>query len=376
MYLYEDVFFFFLEGIILDRVSTRKVVLSALALCILGTAGFALATSFWLAAFCHFLAGVGNAFCFLSAIRLASRWFPSRMLAYVIGLIVTFAMLGGLMAETPLTVLTHHFFWRHVVLMNAGLGIIIFFIILANVKDYPEAYAHQHERQRKQLNALGFWQSIVLSLSNKQNWLGGIYTSLLNLPIMLLCALWGNLYLEQIHQLTDIQSSDVVSMIFIGTIIGGPTIGAWSDHIGLRKFPMIIAAIFSIIVILILTQFHYLTYRPLLILFFLIGFFTSAQCLAYPLITESNNRIVSSTATGLASVLIMGGAALFQPVFGIIMDHYQTRTMTGHLNVYPNIAFHHAMFIFPITFVVALLAACFIRETHCREFNSQHQTKI
>ncbi len=376
MYLYADVIFLFPAGMILDRVSTRKIILSALSLCILGTAGFGIATTYWFAAFCHFLAGIGNAFCFLSCIRLASRWFPTRMLAFVIGLIVTFAMLGGLLAETPLTLLTHHFSWRNAVLMNAGFGIIIFILIFANVHDFPQGYTELYQKQQKQLHDLGLWESVRLALGNLQNWLAGIFTSLLNLPIMLLCALWGNLYLEQIHHLTDVQASSVVSMIFIGTIIGGPIVGAWSDRISLRKFPMIIGAILSILSILVLTQFNDLGYQPLLILFFIIGFLTSAQVLAYPLITESNNRIVTSTATGLASVLIMGGAALFQPLFGWIMDHYWNGMIQKGMHIYPSIAFHRAMLIFPITFIIALLAACFVRETHCREHNTHHQTVL
>jgi MFS family permease len=375
MYLYADVVFLLPAGIILDRVSTRKVVLAALALCILGTAGFAISTQYWFAAACHFLAGIGNAFCFLSCIRLASRWFPTRMLAFVIGLIVTLAMLGGLAAETPLTILTHHFSWRNVVLLNALFGVVVYLIIFINVRDFPKGYEQQYAKQQHQLHDLGFLASIKLALGNIQNWLAGLYTAFLNLPLMLLCALWGNMYLEQVHHLTDIQSSNVVSMIFVGTIIGGPVIGAWSDKISLRKFPMVIGAILSIFAILVLTEFAYLGYHALLLLFFFIGFCTSAQVLAYPLITESNNRIVSSTATGLASVLIMGAPALFQPIFGMIMDHYWTGKILNNVHVYTNMAFEKAMLIFPATFVLAFLAACFVRETNCREYNSKHQSK-
>lgn len=71
----------------------------------------------------------------------------------------------------------------------------------------------------------------------------------------------------------------------------------------------------------------------------------------------------------------MGGAALFQPVFGMIMDHYWTGLMVNGVRVYTSQAFHQAMMIFPITFVIALLFACFVRETNCREFNSHKQTR-
>ena len=217
--------------------------------------------------------------------------------------------------------------------------------------------------------------SIQLSLCNSQNWLAGVYASLLNLPLMLLCALWGNLYLEQVHHLNDLKASTVVSMIFIGTIIGAPTIGAWSDRINLRKLPMIVSTLFAIPTILLFIELDYLVYHSLLILFFLIGFFTSAQVLAFPVVAESNNRIITSTATGLASILIMGGSAFFQPVFGMIIDSFWTGEHANGLHLYSAHAFHQAMLIFPISLVIALVCALLIRETRCREYNSEHQTQ-
>lgn len=80
--------------------STRTVILSAMFVCILGTVGFALTDSFILASFCHFLSGIGNAFCFLSCVVLVSHWFPPRRQALVIGSLVTMAFVGGMMAHT------------------------------------------------------------------------------------------------------------------------------------------------------------------------------------------------------------------------------------------------------------------------------------
>ena len=116
-YLYADVVFLLPAGMILDRISTRTVIIAAMAICITGTLGFALATNVWAAAFFHFLSGIGNAFCFLSCIMLASRWFPPRRQALVIGLIVTMAFIGGALAQTPLSLLAHAVGWRHALLM-------------------------------------------------------------------------------------------------------------------------------------------------------------------------------------------------------------------------------------------------------------------
>ena len=105
-YLAADALFLFPAGMMLDRFSTRKLILSAMFVCVASTLFFAWSHSVILAGVLHFLGGLGNAFCLLSCIMLASRWFPPRRQALVVGLVVTLAMLGGMVAQTPLRLLS------------------------------------------------------------------------------------------------------------------------------------------------------------------------------------------------------------------------------------------------------------------------------
>ncbi|MCP3679823.1 MAG: MFS transporter [Gammaproteobacteria bacterium] len=143
---------------------------------------------------------------------------------------------------------------------------------------------------------------------------------LLNLPIMLLGAVWGVLFLTQQQHLTTQRASYVTSMIFFGTIIGAPVVGWLSDCLGRRKLPMILFAILSILVVLTIMYLPHLSFSMLIVLFFLLGFVTSAQILTYPAIAESNDSSQGGAALGVASSIIMGGAGFFQPPFGRLMD--------------------------------------------------------
>lgn len=365
-YLYADVIFLFPAGMLLDRFSTRKVILTAMVLCVLGTLFFAMTHSALLAGISHFVAGIGNAFCFLSCIRLASRWFPARQMALIVGLIVTMAMVGGMVAQTPLVALNAWIGWRNALLLNAGLGVVIMGVIWIFVQDFPASYQEHHHEQQKQLQALGFKKGIIAVLRNRQNWYCGIYTSFLNLPIMVLGALWGNLYLTAVHHLTALEASKVNSMIFLGTIFGGPLVGWISDRISQRRMPMIIFAVLSLIVMLLIIQISNLSYGLLLVLFFALGLFTSSQIIAYPAIAESNTRMLTSTATGLASVLIMGGAAIAQPIFGWLMDMHWAGGMMNNTRIYNADAYQSAMLILPAAFIIGLLMSFLMKETHCR----------
>ena len=78
IYFIANVIFLFPAGSILDRFSTRKVILTSMSICIAGTFLFSLSTSLFIAGCARFFTGIGSAFCFLSCIRLASRWFPAQ----------------------------------------------------------------------------------------------------------------------------------------------------------------------------------------------------------------------------------------------------------------------------------------------------------
>jgi MFS family permease len=366
MYFYANAIFLFPAGMLLDRFSTKKLIVAAVATSTIGTFIFAVAESYSVAAFGRFLEGCGAAFCFLSCIRIATRWFPPSKMAFVTGIIVTVAMLGGLVAQTPFAILSHYVGWRHAVLMNAVLGVIILSAIFLIVEDRPPNSQDEAAQDKAALQSLGFWRSIRLVLLNPYNWLGGIYTSLMNLPVFLLGALWGINYLVQVHQITAVQASYATTMFFLGVIFGSPAFGWFSDHIGRRVLPMLIGAIVSLVVILILMFVPDLSLTSLIALFFLIGFVTSSQVLSYPTIAELNPIALTSTAVSVDSVLIMTSGAIFQPFFGWVMAMHWDHTMVNNAPHYAASDFLNAMWIMPIAFILALIIGWFIKETYCK----------
>lgn len=355
-YLWADIIFLIPAGFILDRFSTRTVILTAMFICVIGTVGFALTNSFAIASFYHFLSGIGNAFCFLSCVVLVSRWFPPRRQALVIGSLVTMAFIGGMMAHTPLAYLNERFGWRDSLLIDGGVGALLFLWILLTVKDHPFEKSSSGSIQKPSS------PQFLKPLLNIQNWLAGLYTSCLNLPIMVLCALWGASYLEVVHHLPRMAASNVVSMIFIGSIIGCPLVGWLSDTSGRRKPLMIAGAVATLLTVTPLFLGIALSPTALSVLFFALGVFTSTQVITYPMIAESNDSANTGAATGIASVIIMGGGGVGQVLFGSLMQHHAATAD------YSTADFQYAMWMFPIATVVALAAILLTRETYCKPY--------
>lgn len=366
MYFYANALFLFPAGMLLDRYSTKKLMLIAVVMCTLGTFMFGVAETYWAAAVGRFIVGWSASFCFLSCIRIASRWFPPSRMAFVTGIVVTMAMLGGLVAQTPMALLNAAVGWRQAVMMDAVLGIVITLAILFFVQDRPPNSHDDAKADKAKLKSLGFLRSMKLVLLNPNNWLGGIYTSLMNLPVFLLGALWGIHYLVQVHHVSDVQASYATTLFFVGVIFGSPAFGWFSDRIGLRVLPMIVGAVVSLVIMLLLMYLPHLSLTMLIVLFFLVGFVTSSQVLSYPTIAELNPAVLTSTAVSVDSMTIMVSGAIFQPFFGWIMNLSWDHTTKNGIAIYSGHDFMNAMLIMPIAFVLSIFIAWMIKETYCR----------
>lgn len=364
-YMYANVLFLLPAGLILDRFNTRIIILLSMLSSVSCAFLFSFTTSLFQAEIYRFITGIGGSFCLLGCVRIASRWFPPKKMALVVGLIVTFAMIGGMMAQTPFTKMTELYGWKSTLHIDAGVGLGMFMMIVFFVKDYPPGMKDYFDKAHTSLEKIGFWISLKQVVLNTQNWLAGAYTSFINLPIFLLGSTWGSWYLVQTKHLSKVDASIVTSMIFIGMIIGSPLIGWMSDSLGKRKTPMIWGAIASIAVILAIMYLPHLTFFNLVFLFFALGIVISFQIIGYPLVAESNPAILTGSAEGLASVLIMSGGFLI-PVFPVLLNWHWNHQMINGIPLYSRADYHLAFLIMPIAFVLALIAALLVKETNCR----------
>lgn len=353
-YLLADVIFLLPAGIILDRFSTRKVILSALLICIVGTIGFSLAESFQTAALCHFLSGIGNAFCFLSCMMLIARWFSKEKQALIIGLVITVGMLGAVFAQYPVSLIAESFSWRRALMADAVAGVLIFGLIFLFVHDGPKEVGDG--------SSLPFWQGVKKSVFNKQNILCGLYTCFMNMPLMVLSAVWGSLFLHQVHNIPLAKSAFIASMIGVGTIIGSPLFGYLSNKLGSKKPSMLWGSILSIFIMLMIMLLPHPTESLLTSLFFLLGLVSSSQVLGYPLITENSPKELTGTSMGIAAVIIMGLPMIIQPLSGVLLDLNWDGTMLHGAPFYSHKNFIWAFALFPIGFFLSFLATHFINE--------------
>ena len=359
IYYLSNVIFLFFAGFLLDRFSSKKIIMIAMLLCVLSTFVLAHAQSFYLALFCRFVTGIGSAFCFLGPIRIASRWFPPKRMAMVTGAIVTMAMTGGMLAQYPLTQLVLHVGWREAVMMVAWLGLLMLAIMILLVKDKPD------NAQPTVRASTGVFVRAKQAYLNPQTLRAALYASLMNMAVAVFGAMMGSLYLMQRLDISKADAAMVNSLLFLGAIVGGPLIGWASDKMGVRVLPMKIGAVASFITVLGILYFP-VSLGLMAVLFFLLGFFTAAQVISYAFVAESSPSSMTATAVSVVSILAQGGYIVYQNMFSaLLLSHGEMRMVDG-VPIYSLADYQTAAIILPLGLVLALLILMRLKETHCR----------
>ncbi len=199
-----------------------------------------------------------------------------------------------------------------------------------------------------------------------QVWIASLYAGLMFVPTTGFGQLWGVPYFIERYQIEKDAAGLMVSMIFFGWAFGGPFYGWISDRIGLRKMPMGIAAVSSLIVMCAIL-YAPVSASQMKILMFLLGACSSGFILAFSIVREINAPLLTGTAIGFINTLNNASGALAQPVVGKLLDKQWDGVLMSNGNpLYTLQMYTEALLFLPICLVLALIIMPFIKETFCR----------
>ena len=334
-------------GFLLDQHHTRKLTLSIVVLLCASVLFFAVQPGLISVSLYRLFCGIGNSLAFLLCMRQAAVWFPKR-LSLTISLMITIGMLGGMM-QIPFSAFIAKFNWEYGLYLNAIVSVFILGLLFLWLSEKIELH---HSAERQLFSLKNVWKHFNVAMRNKQNWLCAIFAGLLNLPVMVLGALWGGYYLIHVHHLNNEQASFINSMIFFGMIIASPLIGWLSDKMHSRKIPMLIGSFLSVIMSLGLFYFSH-SFLELSILFFMIGFVCTTQIISFSVVTENAEVKSVSIAMGFVSIVFYLIGAVGNPLFGYLMSLHSGDQIDSLL---PNL-------FFILSFAISFLMALFLKES-------------
>ncbi|MCP3968141.1 MAG: MFS transporter [Lentisphaerae bacterium] len=343
VYLYSNMLFLLITGYLFDVFPVRRVLLSAIIISIIGGVILWYSDNLICGIIARFLMGVGASGSFISCRKLADGCFNKKNLGFVISIVVFIAMLGGAFAQAPISLLVSTFGGSITLLINLLLGMAIFILIYFLVK--PKDILPLTKN-----NIFSVTKSVV---KNPYNWLSGGYISLLNLPLMILGAIWGNLFLTYTYKISTEKASVIILLMFAGIMVGTPFFGWFSDKCNNRVGFMLIASIAALLLSFILLFANDNIYL-LSFLFISIGFVSGAQVLGYPIIAEHNSYETNGMANAIASIIIYGVGGSLQLLFGVILNLLSKSTHVSSITFTAS-SLHYAMYLFPICMFINIL---------------------
>ncbi|HLB57862.1 MAG TPA: MFS transporter, partial [Gammaproteobacteria bacterium] len=290
LFLFVNLILLFPAGILLDKYQPKWLVAISIVITILGILFFIYFQSISSVIIWRSLSGIAGAFSYLSCVKILSTEFSRRYLGLLLGTTGIIIMSAGVISQYPLIWLIKHVGLINTMVIDIGLGILVIFLVLTITS--KKSYSNIKNNM--------IHKNITSVFLNLKNWLIATYACLTNFPLFVLGALWGNLYLQYAQGVSIDTASLISSMIFIGNMFGATSLGYISDKIHTRKSLMIVSALLMFIsVTLIMILPGHSSNRVLYFIFFLLGFSTGAQTLAYAASVDINHSINTAKATSL-----------------------------------------------------------------------------
>lgn len=348
-------------GLTVDRISIRSLLTFMSLITAIGCVVFGLADSLMTASFGRMLIGFSAAFAFISALRLATAWFPPAMLGLLSGLTQALGMLGAAAGEAPVSFLVARLGWRQSMMVIAILFVVLAVLLYRYIQDRP----NNAPVRMAQTESLRIKDSLRIVLSSRQTWLNALYAGFLFAPTAVIGESIGPAYLQFGRGLGAHAAAFATGLIFIGWGISGPLSGWISDRMGRRKPVMIFSAIAGVILTLVYVYAPSLSNTSVYVLFLLFGLTNTGVAIAYAVSTEiqAPNVVGTSIAfTNMASIMI--GASL-QPLVGWLVDSV-AGSRAYHVESLQLADFQAGLQILPLCSLIALILVLFIKETHCR----------
>jgi MFS family permease len=212
-------------GVLIDRFGPRRLLIVAGTTMGVGQVLFAIAPSYPMALFARGLLGCGDAFTYLSVIRIAASHFSPRrypLMAAVTGMVGT---LGSIVATLPFAVLLHTVGWTPVFLFASALGVLtaIGVWLFVDGEDEPR-FALTGVAELRQ-GALRVWARVRASFALPGTRLGFWLHFTAPGPNYAMAMLWGDPYLIKACGFSDSEAGAVLMASVIVAAVASPLLG-------------------------------------------------------------------------------------------------------------------------------------------------------
>jgi sugar phosphate permease len=234
-------------GVAVDRVGPRTLIALGAALMLVGQVTLALAPNLAIAVVGRVLVGGGDAFTFISAIRLLASWFHGRSLPIASQWLGTIGQFGQVLSALPFSLLLHFVGWTPAFLSAGGLSLVAGVLVILLVKsrpnqmtatapvflpeairERPTAFKTLKESLARPGTQLGFWSHFVSQSS-----------------VTVFVLLWGFPFLSiGLGYGPQLSALLLTTVVFTG-VVSGPVLGVLTARHPLRRSNIVLGIVFA-----------------------------------------------------------------------------------------------------------------------------------
>jgi len=318
-------------GIYLDAIGPRKTMTALSLVGVIGALIFAWADSATQLILGRILLGIGMACNFIGALKLFTTWFDPLRFATLSALIISIGTAGNIVATTPLVVMVQKIGWRFTFTLFAVVNLLLGLIFFLIVQDKPFETARQQDPPKISLGLRGLLSGLRPLFKKKDYWIISLGTFCRYGIHAAVQTLWAGPYLMTVMGLSALKTGNLLFLMNIAVIFGGPFWGLLSDRLVTTRKGIIIFGLAGFGCTL--SIFAYLqpgtNLLVLALLFFSFGLFSSAGGLMYTHIKERMPIEMAGTAMTGINFFTMIGAAVFLQGLGNFMQHVYPQATLG-----------------------------------------------
>lgn len=304
------------------------------------------------------LVGMGCGPIYSPCNRIILNWFPLKHYSKFLGLFLFLAGCGGILAQTPLTLLSHLIGWRWCFFIIAIVSILSSVLSLCFVRGNPVVYGYPaiNESLSTNVNDSSLKQKLNQLIKNMKTiiinsnfWLAAIFIFFSNGSFYNVTGIWGGPFLKDILGYSSIKASNALLGLSIGSNLGALLNPFISEYI--FRSSKVTLIILSIIAIICCVPLAFCTSKLsfVLVIFLFIFFAMSTNgvlSILFPMCVDLYHPTVGSSVGGFMNCFAYLSLIIFMPLTGKILDLFGT--LPSNPNIHNPDGFKYGVWVFNI----------------------------
>ena len=304
-------------GVIIDKYNRKYVIGIATGLCVFGNFLFSATNCYEVAFTGRILMGVGSAFGFVGAAKMAAMWLPQRFFSSFIGFATIVGILGGLITDVVLSDLVTSLGWKQGNSTFTYIGVVLLLLVVIFIRDNPKHVEKFHHFSQASFSST--IKKLLKILSNIKFWAASLVGSSIFIPINVLGSLWGIGFIEAKLNLSASAAAHLNSLLFIGAAIGFAFFGIISAFT--TRFRLLLAlSVISTIIILSILVYTHINSATFTFLYLLLGIMAGPQAVTFTVVKVLSPPGTSGSSTAGVNMVNNLAPVILLPVIGYIIQ--------------------------------------------------------